>query len=65
MTGQDVPMQPDGVALRGNVKSFESDEDLEAFFRECDAIEGPEREPNWGEHLAVINESRTCSSSIA
>ena len=37
---------------------FESGEDLEAFFRECDTIEGPEREPDWEEHLAVMRESQ-------
>ena len=37
---------------------FESPSDLEGFFRACDALEGPEREPDWQEHLAVIDESR-------
>ena len=37
---------------------FESPADLEEFFRACDALEGPEREPDWQEHLAVIDESR-------
>ena len=37
---------------------FESPADLEEFFRACDALEGPEREPDWQEHLAVIAESR-------
>ena len=37
---------------------FESPADLEEFFRACDALEGPEREPAWQEHLAVIDESR-------
>ena len=37
---------------------FKSPADLEEFFRACDALEGPEREPDWQEHLAVINESR-------
>ena len=32
--------------------------DLERFFEECDALEGPTREPDWEEHLAIINESR-------
>ncbi|MYI79252.1 MAG: hypothetical protein F4060_04870 [Holophagales bacterium] len=38
--------------------AFETPEDLEAFFQECDAIEGPDTEPDWSEHLAVIDESR-------
>ena len=37
---------------------FESPADLEEFFRACDALEGPEREPDWQEHLAVIAKSR-------
>ncbi len=37
---------------------FESPADLEEFFRTCDALEGPEREPDWQEHLAVIAKSR-------
>ena len=37
---------------------FESAKDLQRFFRECDAIEGPKLEPNWEEHLEMINESR-------
>ena len=37
---------------------FESPANLEGFFRACDALEGPKREPDWQEHLAVIDESR-------
>ena len=37
---------------------FESPDDLEGFFRACDALEGPGREPDWDQHLAVIEESR-------
>ena len=37
---------------------FESPADLDGFFRACDALEGPGREPDWEEHLAVIEESR-------
>ena len=37
---------------------FESPEDLEGFFRACDALEGPGREPDWDQHLVVIEESR-------
>ena len=37
---------------------FESPADLEEFFRACDALEGPERDPDWQEHLTVIDESR-------
>ncbi len=38
--------------------AFESPSDLERFFRACDALEGPKMEPEWGEHLDVIDESR-------
>lgn len=44
-------------------RPFESPADLEAFFRACDALEGPAREPDWREHLAVIEESRRKGSS--
>ncbi len=37
---------------------FESPADLDAFFRACDALDGPQAEPAWEEHLDVINESR-------
>ena len=37
---------------------FESPTDLGEFFRACDALEGPEREPDWQEHSTVIDESR-------
>lgn len=42
---------------------FESPADLEEFFRACDALEGPRREPDWQEHLAVIDESRKRNAS--
>lgn len=42
---------------------FESAEDLQRFFRECDALEGPKVEPDWQEHLEVINESRRGGAS--
>ena len=37
---------------------FESPAALEEFFRACDALEGPEAEPEWDEHLSAIAESR-------
>ena len=37
---------------------FESANDVEAFFRGCDALERDRPEPEWDEHLAVIGESR-------
>ena len=41
------------------VDRFEPLADLEEFFRACDALHGPEPEPSWEEHLAVINKSRS------
>ena len=32
--------------------------DLAAFFARCDALEGPDTEPDWDEHLAVMERSR-------
>ncbi len=33
-------------------------EELREFWELCDSREGPEREPDWEEHLKVINASR-------
>ena len=43
---------------RQRVKLFQSPEEVEAFFRSCAFLEGPEAEPDWDEHLRVMNESR-------
>lgn len=42
---------------------FHSLADLEAFFDECDSLEGSAPEPDWEEHLAVINRSRQRGAS--
>lgn len=52
-----------GVEQQGGSLPFESPTDLEAFFRACDELEGPAREPDWREHLAVIEESKSKGSS--
>ena len=45
-------------------KRFETPEDMEEFFRMCDTLEdGPDTEPDWEEHLRVINESRLSGST--
>ena len=44
---------------RRSVKEFQSPEDVEAFFRSCAVLEGPETEPEWNEHLRVMSESRS------
>ena len=46
------------LEARQRTSLFESTADLERFFRACDALEGPEREPDWSERLLVIQESR-------
>ena len=43
---------------RQSVKQFEAPEDVEEFFKSCAALDGPEVEPDWDQHLRVMNESR-------
>ena len=45
----------DRAAASGRVRTLE---DLAAFFARCDALEGPAVEPDWEEHLAVMERSR-------
>ena len=49
----------DRLEKRQRTESFGSAADVEAFFRWCDTLERPESEPDWQEHLAVINRSRS------
>ena len=51
------------LAAQQRCRPFQSAEDIDAFFRRCDALEGPETEPDWDEHLAVIDESRSRGAS--
>ncbi len=37
---------------------FESTQDVEEFFRECDALERDQKEPDWSEHRAVMSEAQ-------
>ena len=53
----------DRLEKRQRTKSFESAADVEAFFRWCDTLERPEPEPDWEEHLAVINRSRSSGAA--
>ena len=48
----------DRLEARRNVKLFESPEDVEEFFRSCATLDGPETEPDWSDHLHVMNKSR-------
>lgn len=43
---------------RQQSRPFRAPAEIEAFFRECDALDGPPSEPDWDEHLAAIAESR-------
>ena len=47
------------LEARQRVEVFESPEDVREFFRSCVALDGPETEPDWDEHLRVMSESRT------
>ena len=38
-------------------RRFQSQEDLQRFFEECDAREGPGMEPDWDEHRRTIEET--------
>ena len=53
----------DRLTERQRSERFKSRADLEEFFRSCDALAGPEKEPNWEEHLDVINASRARGAS--
>ncbi len=52
----------DRLAKRREVGRFKTGDDVRAFFKRIQALDGhenePEREPDWEEHLAVINESK-------
>ena len=52
------------LEARQRSSRIESPADLEKFFRACDALEGPEREPDWAEHRRVILESRRRGTPI-
>ena len=44
-------------------KRFESEAEIEAFWRKCDEQAGPGREPDWEEHLEIINASRSSGAT--
>ena len=48
---------------RQSARLFQSPEDVEEFFRSCAAVDGPEIEPDWDEHLRVMNESRAVGAT--
>ncbi len=47
------------LEARQSAERFKSSEDLKRFFQRCAEREGPGVEPDWEEHLAVLNESKT------
>ena len=48
----------DRLKKHQNEGKFESPEEMRAFWEKCDSKAGSGREPDWEEHLKVINESR-------
>ena len=42
---------------------FSSPAEMAKFFRECHAMDGPPREPDWEEHLGVIDASHRGSTA--
>ena len=46
------------LEARQRVKQFQSPDDVKEFFKSCAVLDGPETEPDWSEHLRVMNESR-------
>lgn len=48
----------DRLKRKSQVQPFESVTELETFFAECDKLEPTGTEPDWDQHLAVINEAR-------
>ena len=47
------------IRSQWSTEPFRSAADAEDFFAACDAREGSGVEPNWEEHLRIINESRS------
>ena len=52
------------LETRQSVRLFESPEEVKEFFRSCAALEGPETEPDWSEHLRVMSESRARGAAV-
>ena len=54
----DAARQRAGQPSANADRRFKSLEELQAFFQKCETLPGPEREPDWKEHLKNIDESR-------
>lgn len=48
----------DRLEARERDRRFQTRENLQRFFEECDAREGPGVEPDWDEHKRAIEASR-------
>ena len=48
----------DRLERRRDRRKLESREEMRVFWEQCDVKAGPGLEPDWEEHLRVINESR-------
>ena len=46
------------LETRQRAQRFQSPEDLQRFFKECEARRGPGVEPDWEEHKRAIEASR-------
>lgn len=51
------------LEARQRIKLFKSLDDVRALFQSCAALDGPEREPDWDEHLRVMNASRNAGAT--
>ena len=51
------------LAAQQRPHAFESADELGEFFQRCDEPEGSGAEPDWDEHLTVIEESRRRGAS--
>ena len=43
---------------QSRIRPFESVAEVETFFAQCDKLEPAGTEPDWDQHLAVMNEAR-------
>ena len=51
------------LGLQQESRPFQTAGDLREFFSQCDELEGPRTEPDWDQHLQVIEQSRGRGSS--
>ncbi len=47
------------IERSSHVQTFESISDLEDFFAKCGNLDAQEKEPDWDQHLAVIDQVRS------